>query len=427
MALVRDFVRFIFDTVPLIFKGNLLYWVWLLGLGAIFGVGVVAYFYQLFEGLVVTNMNDQIVWGAYIANFSFVVGLIDAAVLVMIPAYLYAVEEMKKVLILSLHLAMAAAVMALMFVLVDIGRPDKAWHMAPGLGWLRFPGSMLAWDTMVLNGWLTINALLVTAYVFMVWRGQTPDPRRWFRIMLFSIVFAVGLHVVTAFLYSWIGARPYWNSAVLAPRFIASAFVAGPAFFVLALLAIRHYARWDVPDSVITMLRRILAVTMTINLFLFGSEFFTEMASTGTHRVHAVYLYFGLHGHDLLVPFIWSAIAMNLVGWVIFLTPSLARRPSVLSLGCILSIVGIWTEKGMGIVVPGFVPGPLGEMTEYIPSAIETVVCAGIWALGGLILTVLVRMTYPVVQGDVVKGSAPAERRVPDGAALGPTPAGAGS
>jgi len=70
-----------------------------------------------------------------------------------------------------------------------------------------------------------------------------------------------------------------------------------------------------------------------------------------------------------------------------------------LNLACALAIVGIWIEKGMGLVVPGFIPTPLGEMVEYSPSINETLVCLGIWAFGFLCYTVFLRMSIPILQG----------------------------
>lgn len=418
--MIRDIFGFLKDAILLIFKGGALYWAWLLSLGALFLVGVYFWVQQIIHGLSVTNLTDEVPWGAYIANFTYVVGMIDAAVMVMIPAYLYGMQSMRKIVLLSLNLGLAAVIMALLFVSVDIGAPDKNWHMMPGLGWLRWPGSMLAWDVVVLLGWFIINAFLVAVLLFRRWAGLThpdePAPRWWVRTMYWSIFWAVGLHVVTAFLYSWIGARSFWNSAVVAPRFIASAFVAGPAFFVIALYAIRRFTERDIPEDVFLFFKRLLAVTMAINLFLFGSELFVELFSTAFHRAHAVYLFFGLHGHDMLVPFIWTAIGFNVVALVVFVSP-LGRQPAWMILACALAVVGVWTEKGMGIVVPGFVPGTLGEMVEYFPSVAEFFICAAIYALGGIVFTILVRVTYPIELGIVRKKGTPVIDTTRSGAA----------
>ena len=92
----------------------------------------------------------------------------------------------------------------------------------------------------------------------------------------------------------------------------------------------------------------------------------------------AQYLFFGSHGHNGLVPWIWTAIAMNLVGTVLFFMPAALERGSIRILACLLCIVGIWIEKGMGLIIPGFIPSTLHEIVEYSPSLIEWKVTAGI-------------------------------------------------
>jgi molybdopterin-containing oxidoreductase family membrane subunit len=114
----------------------------------------------------------------------------------------------------------------------------------------------------------------------------------------------------------------------------------------------------------------------------------------------ARYLYFGLHGHQALVPWIWTAIAMNVVATILLVLPA-SRGLKLLNLVCVLAIVGIWIEKGMGLIVPAFIPTPLGEVVEYVPTWHEILICLGIWALGLLIYTIFVRVSVPVLAGEV--------------------------
>jgi molybdopterin-containing oxidoreductase family membrane subunit len=215
-----------------------------------------------------------------------------------------------------------------------------------------------------------------------------------------AIVWAVSIHTVTAFLYVGLGGRPFWNSAIIAPRFLASAFAAGPAFIVLTLQVVRHYTAHRVTDDALLTLRRIMQVAMIINVFLLGCEVFTEFYTESAHMVSAEYLYLGLRGHDALVPWIWCAIVMNLVATLLLMLPA-SRSLKLLNVACVLSIVGIWIEKGMGLIVPAFVPTPLGEIVEYVPTAHEIMVCLGIWAFGLLLYTIFVRISVPVLAGEV--------------------------
>jgi molybdopterin-containing oxidoreductase family membrane subunit len=215
-----------------------------------------------------------------------------------------------------------------------------------------------------------------------------------------AIAWAISIHTVTAFLYVGLGGRPFWNSAIIAPRFLASAFAAGPAFIILTLQVVRHFTRHQVSDDALYTLRRIVQVAMIINLFLLLCEVFTEFYADTHHLASAQYLFLGLHGHRALVPWIWTAIAMNLLATTLFMLP-VSRALKTLNLACVLAILGIWIEKGMGLIVPAFVPSPLGEIVEYRPTLHETMICCGIWAFGLLVYTILVRVSVPVLAGEV--------------------------
>ncbi|MGQ9649024.1 MAG: NrfD/PsrC family molybdoenzyme membrane anchor subunit [Phycisphaerae bacterium] len=205
---------------------------------------------------------------------------------------------------------------------------------------------------------------------------------------------------VTAFLYVGLGGRPFWNSAIIAPRFLASAFAAGPAFIILTLQVVRRCTSYRVGDEALLTLRRIVQIAALINLFLLGCELFTEFYSDSAHTASSRYLYFGLHGRNALVPWIWTAITFDTVATVLLVLPA-SRGLRVLNAACVLAIVGIWIEKGMGLIVPAFIPTPLGEIVEYVPTLNEVLVCLGIWAFGLLLYTVFVRMSVPVLSGEL--------------------------
>jgi molybdopterin-containing oxidoreductase family membrane subunit len=215
-----------------------------------------------------------------------------------------------------------------------------------------------------------------------------------------AIVWAISIHTVTAFLYVGLGGRPFWNSAIIAPRFLASAFAAGPAFIILTLQIVRHFRSHRVSDDALLTLRRIVQVAMIINMFLLACEVFTEFYTDSAHVASARYLYFGLHGQTALVPWIWTAVGMNLLATLLLVLPA-SQGLRVLNVACILAIVGIWIEKGMGLIVPAFVPSPLGEIVQYVPTLHEIVICLGIWAFGLLLYTILVRISVPVLAGEL--------------------------
>jgi molybdopterin-containing oxidoreductase family membrane subunit len=332
-----------------------------------------------------------------------------AAVMLVIPAYVYHDHALHEVVMLGELLAVAVLTMCLAFVMVDIGRPDRFWHLIPGIGRFNWPASMLSWDVIVLNGYLALNLYITTYLLYAKFRGREPNRKMYLPFVFLSIGWAISIHTVTAFLYSGMGARSHWNAAILAPRFLVSAFAAGPSLMIIALSEVRDRMKFPVKDAALNRLRQIVAITMLINLFFFFSEIFTELYSFKEHAASMRYLLFGLEGHHKLVPYIWTAIALDVFAAAVFVTPRLYRNPMVLRAGCAAAIVGVWVEKGMGLVIPGFVPTPLGEIVEYGPSFTEFCVSAAIWAMGALIYTLLLKAAVPIELGTLRLNPPPPE------------------
>ena len=413
----RNYLVFLRRCARIAFVGDWRYYAWMGALSLICLLGLNAYAKQLVDGLVVTGMTDEVSWGVYIANFTFLVGVAAAAVMMVIPVYIYDNEELHDLVIFGELLAVAAIIMCLAFVTVDLGRPDRFWHLIPVIGQMNFPNSMLSWDVIVLNGYLLLNIHICGYLLYSRYQGRTPG--KWFYIpfVFIAIVWAVSIHTVTAFLYVGLGGRPFWNSAIVGPRFLASAFTAGPAIIILALQVIRSVTHYQITNKALLTLRSIVQVSMLINVFLLINELFKEFYSGNLHVASSHYLFLGLHGHNALVPWIWTAIALNLIAMVLLILP-LSRSLRYLNIACVLSIVGIWIEKGMGLVIPGFIPTPLGAIVEYMPSLNETLVCFGIWAMGLLLYTIFLRMSVPILQGRMSKANEGISEPGPDGVDL---------
>lgn len=392
-------LRFLTTAVREMLRGDATYRWWLVALTVGALVGVWAYVVQLRDGLYVTNMTDQVSWGIYIANFTFAEGVAAAAVMVVIPAYVYKVKAFREIVFVGETLAICAVLVCLLFVTVDLGRPERAWHLIPMLGSLNFPVSILAWDVVVLSGYFFINVTLVMFALRSKYLGRAV-PRAYVPLLFTSMLWAVGVYTVSAFLYTWLGARPFWNSAIIAPRFVASALVSGPAIVVLVLRVIQRRGSFAVDAEVFTTLRKVISVTLLISLFLFASEVFTELYGGSPHNASMKYLLFGHHDHDGLRFYLWTGLSLELVAATLLLT-RLARKTVWLDTACVAVIIGVWIEKGMALVVPGFIPTPLGEFVEYVPSVIELLVTIGVWCIGLLVFSLLLKLGIGIETGRV--------------------------
>jgi molybdopterin-containing oxidoreductase family membrane subunit len=396
MGGVFDFLR---GCGRQVFSGGRAYWAWMAALALLIVVGAVAYANQFRFGLIATNMRDQVSWAFYVGNFTFLVGVAAAAVLLVIPAYVYQWKPIKEVVLLGELLAISSLAMCLLFIVADLGRPDRLLHMVPFVGTPNWPASLLAWDALVLNAYLVLNLVLVSYILFKAYRGESTDNRILVPLVLLSIPVAISTHTVTAFLYNGMASRPYWNASILAPRFIASAFCSGPAVMLILFQILRRTAKLPIKDEAIWKIAELMAYAMFLNLFLLGAEVFKEFYSATEHTLYTRYLWFGIGEHDALVPYAWLSLACSVIAFVLFLVPRTRRNLVTLNLGCVLIWAGVYIEKGMGLVIPGMTPDTLGEIYEYRPTLNEWAIAAGIFGIGFLVFTVLVKIAVPILSG----------------------------
>jgi len=393
--LIKNF----FIALRQVFIGNKKYYLWVGFLLFLILLGASAYIDQAGRGLIITGMRDQVSWGFYISNFTFLVGVAAAAVLLVIPAYIYNFKPIKEIVLFGELLAITAISMCLLFVMIDMGQPVRGWHILPVIGAMNFPASLLAWDVVVLNGYLAINLFISFYVLYRLSIGKEYKMSVVGPLIILSIPWAVSIHTVTAFLYNGLSARPFWNASILAPRFLASAFCSGPAIMILLFQLIRKQSEVEIEDRAIFKISELIAYAMGLNLFLLGAEVFKEFYSGSIHTYPIKYLYFGLHGKTALVPWIWTATILNITAFFLFLFPKTRENFTTLNMACIFVIIGVYIEKGLGLVVPGFVPDTLGEIYEYTPTTPEVLITIGVWAFGALIYTLLLKFAVPVYTG----------------------------
>ncbi len=377
--------------------GTPVYHAWMALLTFIMCCGAWAYTVQLRHGLGVTGMHDHVSWGFYISNFTFLVGVAAAAVILVMPAYVLKDQDFRSAVLIGEAMAVGALVMAIAFVIVDVGGPARLWHLLPIVGRINFPRSLLAWDILVLNGYLVLNASVPFYLLYCHWRGREANKKLYIPVVLLSIGWAVSLHLVTAFLYAGLPARPYWNTSLMGPRFLATAFTAGPALMILVLTLIRRYGGYPVAKETIEKLSLVVTVASQICVVMSISELFVEFYRSTHHGLSARYLFFGIGEKRQLVPYIWSSLAM--IGGAAVLLTVHRLRERFLHAACVMLFIGILIEKGLGTIIPGFIPEPWGRIDEYAPTWVEFTVGAGIWALGSFVFTVLAKVAIPIEMG----------------------------
>jgi len=394
-------IRNFFIALRQIAIGDKKYYAWLAFLSFFIALGVYSYIGQLNRGLIITAMRDQVSWGFYISNFTFLVGVAAAAVLLVIPAYIYNFKPIKEIVLFGELLAISAITMCILFIMVDMGQPMRVWHILPFIGTMNFPASLLAWDVVVLNGYLAINSIIAFYVLYRLSIGKEYKMSVIGPLIILSIPWAVSIHTVTAFLYNGLSARPFWNASILAPRFLASAFCSGPALMIVLFQIIRKLSEVEIENKAIFKIAELIAYAMAINLFLLGAEVFKEFYSGSIHAEPMKYLYFGLHGQNKLVPWIWFATVLNITAFILFLLPKTRENFTTLNMACVFVIIGVYIEKGMGLITPGFVPDTLGEVYEYTPTTPEILVAIGIWAIGAMLYTLLLKLAVPIYTGRV--------------------------
>ena len=382
-------------------QGGIAYHLWMALLTLVMLCGAYAYSVQLREGLVVTGMHDHVSWGLYISCFTFLVGVAAAAVILVMPTYVLQDHDFKSAVLFGEALAVSALVTAIGFVVVDMGGPERLWHLTPGLGIFNWPRSMLTWDILVLNGYLVLNLLIPFYILYSHYRGREPNPRYYVPAVFLSILWAVSVHLVTAFLYTALPARPYWHTALLGPRFLATAFAAGPALMIIILALIRRQTAYRVSESAISKLALVATVAAQISLVMLVSELFAEFYRTTHHSESARYLYLGLEGRRELVPWSWTSVGLVVGAAAMLSLHGVRRRAPLLYVACAMLFVGVLIEKSIGTIIPGFIPEPWGKIPRYVPTWVELTVSAGLWALGAFVFTILAKAAIPIELGHV--------------------------
>jgi Ni/Fe-hydrogenase subunit HybB-like protein len=372
--------------------GTKKYYGWMAALLAVIGVGFACYLWQFQFGLGITGMSRDVSWGFYIAQFTFLVGVAASAVMVVLPYYLHNYKAFGRITILGEFLAVASVTMCILFIFVDLGQPIRVMNVLLH----PTPNSILFWDMIVLNGYLFLN--IIIGWNVLEAERNNVAPAGWLKPLIYlSIPWAVSIHTVTAYLYCGLPGRGFWLTAILAPRFLSSAFAAGPAFLILLCMIVRKLSNFDPGKEQIQSLAKVVAYAITVNVFFFLCEVFVVFYSNiPEHMDHLKYLFVGLQGHGVLVPWMWASMILMVVSIILLVNPVTRKNETVLVVACITVFVGTWIDKGLGMISGGFVPNPLHHVNEYVPTLPEILIAVAIWAIGFLVLTALFKIAVTI-------------------------------
>ena len=374
------------------FEGGRKYWIWILFLGAVALVGVYYYLQQFTYGLGITGMHRDVSWGLYIGQFTFLVGVAASAVMLVIPFYLHDYKTFSKIVILGEFLAISAVTMCILFIMADMGQPMRVMNVVLH----PTPNSVMFWDFLVLSGYLVLNVLI--GWVTLGSDKKGVPPPKWIKPLIYlSIPWAFSIHTVTAFLYAGLPGRHFWLSAIMAARFLASAFAGGPALLIILAMIVRNISKFDPGKEAIQAVGKIVAYAMFANIFFLGLEFFTAFySSIPGHTSPFKYLYMGLEGHSELVPLMWTSTVLAAVSLLFLIFPATRKNEKSLVIACVMLFISLWIDKGFGLIVGGFVPNPFEEVHTYWPTMPEALITVGVWSIGFLILSMLYKIAVSV-------------------------------
>lgn len=352
-------------------------------------VAVYAWYVQFSEGLIVTDMRDVVMWGLYIANYSFFLGISAGSLIISAVAYVFDLERYKQVSRIAVVIATICGILAMVFILVDLGHPERAvveMILTPN------PASMFISDFIMLSLYLLV--CIIYGWTAIRGKGNELRTKALATIAIILAILAIG---VSSWVFGFVKARPMWSSALLTPLFISSAFVSGIALVIFTAILASRFTKIEVEPTLLSDLGKILAILIPIDLFLLLTETVTVWyAEIPSHVETTSLLLTGPYS-----TLFWSEVVVGaFVPFLILAYPRTRKSISVLAIASVLVMVGVFVKK-FNLVVPGLSlqtlgilgGSPLGElMGTYSPTWVEWAIVAGLYALGMFLFTVSMKL-----------------------------------
>jgi len=160
---------------------------------------------------------------------------------------------------------------------------------------------------------------------------------------------------------------------------------------------LRRFGGFDAGRDAIQSMAKIVTYAFITCIFFVVVELWTVFYSQVPDDMeHYRFLFVGLEGYNTIAHAMTVAVISAAAALVLLINPRTRKKELTLGVACVLVFLSLWIEKGLGLMVTGFTPSPLGHLTRYIPTWPEAAIAIGIWAMGFLIITVLYKIFLSV-------------------------------
>jgi len=381
---------------------------------AIVGWAVIVWLLQLREGLGVTGLNRPVMWGIYITNFVFFIGLSHAGTLISAILRLCKAEWRRAITRCAETLTVLVLFIGMSNVLLDLGREDRVLNMI----WNPHLRSPLLWDMISVTCYLTASSI----YLFLPlipdiamirdsttkrrwlyrtlalgWQGTEKQWKRLERAITVMAVIVLPIAVSVHTVVSWVFGmtiQPMWHSTIFGPYFVAGAIFSGIAALIVTMAVLRWaYGLEEYFKLVHFRNLGALLLVMTLLWFYFTfSEFLTTYY--GGEPSHMVVFDAKLWGP--YAPLFWAMVACCFVIPFAILAPNRTRNIPGTVIASISVMIGMWLERYL-IVVPTLANPRLAyPRGVYYPSWVELSLTAGCFA-AFILLYALFSKVFPII------------------------------
>ncbi|MFV0453266.1 MAG: NrfD/PsrC family molybdoenzyme membrane anchor subunit [Propioniciclava sp.] len=380
---------------------------WLGISGGLTLLALVLWIVQVTRGLIVTDMRDLTSWGLYIVMFMYTEGVASGALVLATAPLVFRIRGLGQLPRVSLLVAIAAMVLAALFVFVDVGRPERFWRLIVNAQL----GSPLMWDVIVVGVFLAVALVLVWLTRDLSDADPHPVPtltRRW---AVAGLILGLITPAVTAMVFGLQIGRGPWNTGLLAPMFITAGLASGIATSMLVALWLARSHRISDPGQA-AWLSPVLGAVVVVDLFLLGCELAVPLFVGVGNEYEATMMMLA----GPLAPLFWTQIISGVIAAVLLLSRRTRGQPRAVVGASVLILIELFLKR-YNIVETGFgqrnltdysiTTGPsvpsedsfwhsLVQNGFYFPTPVEIGLAVGLLGFGLLIVIVGLRWVLPV-------------------------------